>query len=126
MPELPEVETIVRELNVVVAGKIIKDIDFLLEKIARPNPVRVVELVRGALVEYVERIGKFIVFRLAEGPRMVVHLKMTGKFLLGKGTENNRPPKHVHAVLTMNNGTVFVVRGYPAVRLFDGIVVNRV
>ncbi|MFH1135891.1 MAG: bifunctional DNA-formamidopyrimidine glycosylase/DNA-(apurinic or apyrimidinic site) lyase [Pseudomonadota bacterium] len=106
MPELPEVETIVRELDAVAAGRKVDRLDLFTAKIARPNPDRLVGLVQGAVIEGVERRAKFIVFRLSGGARMVVHLKMTGKFLLGRPLDPGGPPKHVHVSLTLDDGQV--------------------
>ncbi len=76
MPELPEVETTVESLKKEVLKRTFVDV-WALE---RPHPV---EKVKGKKLTDVFRKGKFIIFLLNDNKAMVVHLRMTGHFLLG-------------------------------------------
>ncbi len=82
MPELPEVETVVRQLTPAVVGRILQHIEILDEKLF-PNPS---PILAGRTVEDVVRVGKTIVFvfseRKAEDRFLGVHLRMTGRLLL--------------------------------------------
>lgn len=83
MPELPEVETVVRELNRALPGRRIGEVEVL-----RANALGGCEagVFRDRLVgsEFgrVGRRGKFLIFRLAPRGFLVGHLRMTGKFIL--------------------------------------------
>ncbi len=88
MPELPEVETVVRTLRPHAAGRRVLSLDLrdsgCLEKTSLP-----LERARGAVISAVERRGKFIDMHLesADGPalRLVVHLRMTGRLTAWEG-----------------------------------------
>ncbi len=73
MPELPEVETIVRQLQAIV-GKKIKKIDLFDSKI--PFLSKLV----GAAIKSVTRKGKYILFSFSNSLFLKVHLRMTGSF----------------------------------------------
>ena len=87
MPELPEVQTIVNELNEKIKGKIIKDVWIGKEKIIKNFSV---EDLKEKKVLNIQRRAKNILFELSDEYVLLVHLKMTGHFLLGKWKiENN-------------------------------------
>jgi formamidopyrimidine-DNA glycosylase len=87
MPELPEVETIRRDLDARVSGRRITAVSLAPDS-GRPVPVlkgidetSFREGVVGARVESVERRGKYLVLRLDTSSMLVVHLRMTGVLL---------------------------------------------
>ncbi len=86
MPELPEVETIVRELRKEVRNRTFLDVwtdaKKLIKKPANFSLFR--KGIKGKTVENIERRGKNILFRLSGGKTLLVHQKMTGHFLIGK------------------------------------------
>lgn len=86
MPELPEVETIVRDLNKKILGRKVKDIWFDAPKLIKipKNPAAFKKEIIGRKIEKVERRGKNIIFRLSGGFVMLIHQKMTGHLLYGK------------------------------------------
>lgn len=80
MPELPEVETIVRRLDEVLPGRTVACADVARENIVRGPVDAFVAAVEGAAVQRVERRAKFIAIRL-DGDRVwVTHLRMSGKY----------------------------------------------
>jgi formamidopyrimidine-DNA glycosylase len=83
VPELPEVETIRRQLEPAVVGKRITAARVLDERWSRPeDPAAVEKAVTGRQIESVGRRGKYLLLGL-EGKRSVVmHLRMTGNLLL--------------------------------------------
>lgn len=88
MPELPEVETIVRGLNKEVCGKKIKNIwtDWPRHFSRHYGGFKSFRYqVQGANIKKVSRIGKNIIFELSNGRRVLLHLKMTGRLLLISG-----------------------------------------
>jgi formamidopyrimidine-DNA glycosylase len=83
MPELPEVETIRRQLAPAVVGRRIERAEVLDERWTRPDlPRSVEEALAGAPIEAVERRGKYLILRLEGERALVMHLRMTGNLLL--------------------------------------------
>jgi formamidopyrimidine-DNA glycosylase len=91
MPELPEVETIRRQLEPEVVGRTIVGVEVLDERWTRPEPPASVErAVEGRAIEAAERRGKYLILRLEGERALVMHLRMTGNLLLrgpGDGPE---------------------------------------
>ncbi|MBR4275168.1 MAG: DNA-formamidopyrimidine glycosylase, partial [Bacilli bacterium] len=84
MPELPEVETVVRILNGFVPNKTIKDIRIFHEKsVLTPASVFKAALI-GETFLPCTRIGKFIIFHLSNDKVVISHLRMEGKYFEGK------------------------------------------
>jgi formamidopyrimidine-DNA glycosylase len=81
MPELPEVETVRRQLHAGLAGKMIVSVTLLKSGREKPVGKRFVEAVVGKTIEGVERRAKLLVYRFTDGTAMTAHLKMTGKFV---------------------------------------------
>jgi formamidopyrimidine-DNA glycosylase len=84
MPELPEVETVARDLQRWVAGATITDVDVRWERtIAHPQPAErfAVEL-RGATIARVGRRAKSVLVHLGDGRVMTVALRMTGALIV--------------------------------------------
>src|SRR3954452_5583643 len=83
MPELPEVETIRRQLEPEVRGKAIAELEVLDPRWTRPlPPAEVAEPVRGRRIESLGGRGKYLLLRLEGGDTLVMHLRMTGNLLL--------------------------------------------
>ena len=80
MPELPEVETIVRELRCRVTGKTIARVRVLWERSVQGDAAEFRRQLTGKTIAAVSRRGKFIGFELHDGTFFTVHLRMTGKF----------------------------------------------
>lgn len=83
MPELPEVETVRRQLEPAVVGRRIVAARVLDERWSRPeDPASVEEAVTGREIESVGRRGKYLIVGLEGGRGLVMHLRMTGNLLL--------------------------------------------
>ncbi len=83
MPELPEVETIRRQLAPEVEGKGIVDVEVFDQRWTRPHPPSSVEeAVAGRTIKAVERRGKYLILRLDGDWALIMHLRMTGNLLL--------------------------------------------
>lgn len=81
MPELPEVETITRQLATVVTGRTIATFASDWVRLTEPEPVEVVAArLAGRTIEAVRRRGKLIVFALDGGDALLTSLRMTGSF----------------------------------------------
>ena len=110
MPELPEVETIVRGLRTVLPGRTIVSVrlgktDFI------EDPLALAEQLPGRRIEKVERMGKFISLELRAGPEaknperqidLVIHLGMTGWLGVRRPADPVAP--HTHAFFELENG----------------------
>ncbi len=85
MPELPEVETITRELSHILVGKkLIKFAVFDVKKIGKPRlPAGRQGFVLPLEIVSVRRRGKFIILSFENGLRCIIHLRMTGQMRLG-------------------------------------------
>jgi formamidopyrimidine-DNA glycosylase len=81
MPELPEVETIVRELRQQVAGKTIARVRVLWERSVHGQVKEFKNRLEGKTISAISRRGKFIGFQLQDQTFFTVHLRMTGKLV---------------------------------------------
>ncbi|MDO5330240.1 MAG: DNA-formamidopyrimidine glycosylase [Bacillota bacterium] len=80
MPELPEVETVRRILSEAVVGKKIRSLELLREKNVVTDPVIFKKNLPGKSIESIDRMGKFLLFRLSGELTMLSHLRMEGKW----------------------------------------------
>lgn len=99
MPELPEVETVRRSLQPSVAGRRFTAQAVLSAHVWSGPPVV------GRRVESLARKGKYLIFELDGERALVVHLRMTGRLLLGA-----EPDAHTHALLQFDDGTRLAFR----------------
>ncbi len=93
MPELPEVETVARDLQRWVAGAVIADAEVRWERTIRhPQPAeRFVAELRGACIQRVGRRAKSVLLHLADGRVITVALRMTGALIVApEGTPEDR------------------------------------
>jgi formamidopyrimidine-DNA glycosylase len=101
MPELPEVETIRRQLAPYVEGRTFERVKVLDPRWTRPDsPARVERELRGAAVERLERSGKYLVWRLSEDRHLLMHLRMTGNLLVDPTVE----PVHTRVRFQLDGG----------------------
>ncbi len=130
MPELPEVQTIASDLDEALAGRTIEAALVSFDKIVASDLPRFHELLTGAAIESVTRLGKWVRFCLkgAEGPvALLAHLKMTGQFHLGPWPENESDwPPHTRAAFRISgfppgNEALFYkdIRKFGRLRAFD-------
>ena len=115
MPELPEVETIARELRPTLVGRTIVDASFdWPNQIKHPAPADFVAALRGREIVSVDRRAKWIIASL--GPRgegdepavLAIQVKMTGQ--LDVVAPSKPRDKHVHVVLDLDDGTELRLR----------------
>ncbi len=107
MPELPEVETLVRDLRRAgLAGRRIRAVRLRCPWLIRGcSPGAFASRLKNRIIRGISRRGKFIVFRLSGGAALLVHLRMTGQF------RRKRPAapweRHEHIGLLMDNNREF-------------------
>jgi formamidopyrimidine-DNA glycosylase len=99
MPELPEVETVVRSLAPYLPGQTIVSAEFHSRFVTPGNRAALARAVSGREIRAVRRHGKFIVIELDRGV-LVIHLGMTGKLLV-----DGPLTRHSYAVFHLDRGT---------------------
>ena len=109
MPELPEVEHVVRALRRAVLGRQIVASEIRLPKLTLPTSPSVFNRkLKGSRISGLDRRGKFILIELDSGKVLVVHLRMTGKFVVL--TPDDSLPPHAHAVFYLDDERRLVFR----------------
>ena len=114
MPELPEVETVVRELQKSLIGNSFRQIITLRDNIREPIPD--LSGFEGKKIGAVMRRAKYILIRIQDSgvrsrgektlnPDLIIHLGMSGKIMVGRPQERK---KHDHVVFELSNGDEMV------------------
>ena len=103
MPELPEVETVMRGLQQRLEGRVIVRAQAHRPDLRWPLPQGLEKRLTGARVTSFRRRGKYILMRLAGGDSVLLHLGMSGRMVLGP-QRPNQPTPHEHLVLETNDG----------------------
>ncbi|HZH42224.1 MAG TPA: bifunctional DNA-formamidopyrimidine glycosylase/DNA-(apurinic or apyrimidinic site) lyase [Gemmatimonadales bacterium] len=123
MPELPEVETIVRDLRPRMVGKRITAATLsktdVLRKVSKPALLR---FLRGSRITAITRRAKHAVFHFAGGRRMVIRLGMTGALVVYKRPLTPDEAKYSVLVLELTPRSRFVyrdIRRFGAIYLLD-------
>lgn len=104
MPELPEVETIMRGLALRLAGRRIVRAWVNRADLRWPLPAGLAERLSGAWVSGFRRRGKYILMRLAGGESLLLHLGMSGRIILSPPGAVVIPTPHEHLVLETEEG----------------------
>jgi formamidopyrimidine-DNA glycosylase len=103
VPELPEVQTMVDDLNEAgLPGAVItKALVFWPRTIAHRTPHDFRQQIQGRKIIRLYRRAKFMIFVLDGGLSLIVHLRMTGRFMFRTGEDD--PGRHVHVVLCLDD-----------------------
>jgi formamidopyrimidine-DNA glycosylase len=103
VPELPEVETIRRQLEPELVGRRITSVEILDDRLTRPvSPREVERACAGRTIEAVERRGKYLLLRLDADRSLVMHLRMTGNIVFGEPRDDVR---YLRAVIHLEGGS---------------------
>jgi formamidopyrimidine-DNA glycosylase len=104
MPELPEVETVRRNLDRLIVGATITDVVFgdFTGSIANPAPDIFADALQGQRIVGTGRRGKYLLLRLDSGDVIAVHLRMTGD--LHYVPEGEPWGKHLHLAMLLDDG----------------------
>lgn len=107
MPELPEVELVAKSLNKLVSKKTVIAAELHRKKLAPDSsPQEFANFLKDTTINYVHRRGKHILIDLNNQRTLLVHLRMTGRFML-LPLERDLP-KHSHAVFYFSDETRLV------------------
>lgn len=102
MPELPEVELVAQSLNKLVSERKIVVAELLRERLVPgTSPAEFAEKLNGAAINFVHRRGKHILFDLDNNKTLIVHLRMSGRFMLLP--VERELPKFTHAIFYLDD-----------------------
>ncbi len=120
MPELPEVETVVRSIAPHITGQIIRGASLLSVRVTRGDHSETASQLANSRILAVRRRGKQILIDLDRG-LLYIHLGMTGKLLW-----NGTPSKYTRAVLELENGLLIFddIRMFGRVEFFSTVPQN--
>lgn len=102
MPELPEVETIARELNARVRNRIIAAVHVFWTRTLQNPPDEFIRLLAGEKILKVSRRGKYIIMQCSGPVLFTIHLRMTGRIIF-RLAENER--KHLRVEIDFTDGS---------------------
>lgn len=120
MPELPEVETVMRGLTPAMVGHQIIRVELRRKDLRFPFPPQFQERLEGAHIDALTRRAKYILAHLDTGETLILHLGMTGRFTVAKangvianlgefyfetGSEGDARGPHDHVVIDLDDGT---------------------
>lgn len=103
MPELPEVETITKQLNSSISGKKIERAEIFVPKIVRIPKKGFDEIVSGTKIKKIFRRAKLLIFELDNGWSLLIHLKLTGQLIF-----NGEKNKHTAVIFYFSDGSKLV------------------
>jgi formamidopyrimidine-DNA glycosylase len=100
MPELPEIETIRRQLAPALEGRRLKRMEVLDPRWCEPAPPSALEdAVRGRTIELLGRRGKYLIVSLEDDVHLAMHLRMTGNLLLADASDPD--PKYLRVRIVL-------------------------
>jgi len=102
VPELPEVQTIVSDLDELISNQIIEKAEIYWPKsVAHPSNNLFMEKIKKLKIHEVSRIGKYILMKLSGNCYLIIHLRMTGQFLIRK--KHDPIEKYLKIRIFLNN-----------------------
>lgn len=104
MPELPEVETVMRGLAARLDGRVLAEVEVRRPDLRWPLPERMAERLTGRRILGLRRRAKYILVDLDDGTSWMIHLGMSGRMLISDGS---KPPleAHDHVIFRTDDGT---------------------
>lgn len=103
MPELPEVETYVRDLAPLLQGRTVTGATIFWPRIiAEPNVDQFIHAIIGQRFATFDRRGKYMLLGMESGDTLLIHLRMTGRVIVY--AQPVTPDKHSHVVLDLADG----------------------
>lgn len=106
MPELPEIQTIVNQLQRKIVGKKIKAIEIKLLKIIKGSTLKnFMKIVQRSKIESISRRAKILIINLSNNYSLLIHLKLSGQIIYQSKTFNLKVQKHTHIIYCFNDGS---------------------
>ena len=107
MPELPEVETIKRELEKAIINKKIVDVIVNNPKVIRePKKDKFIKALKNVKIKKIIRKGKLLIIELSSGKFLTIHLKMTGQLIYPSTTLGTSPQKATRVSFKFSDGKI--------------------
>lgn len=103
VPELPEVETVMRGMRARLEGRVVVRAEVRRPDLRWALPERLAERLTGARVAGFRRRAKYILMRLEGGESVLLHLGMSGRITIRRRGTND-PERHAHVVLETDDG----------------------
>ena len=109
MPELPEVETVLRGISPILEGNQIDYAQVNRPDLRRPFPNDLAKRLKNRKINFLHRRSKYILIDLSEGETLIMHLGMSGRIMISQkvaGTfhhNTNHSQKHDHFVLHLKD-----------------------
>lgn len=127
MPELPEVETVVRGLREKVVGRIIRKVNIYYENIIEyPDICSFQEKIKNQKINEINRYGKWIIFVL-DNYYLLSHLRMEGKYFLKPKGATLEKHEHVSFVLDNDMELRYMdVRKFGKMQLIEKENINKI
>ena len=120
MPELPEVETVVRGLRSLITGQTIQRAEVYREKtVPASTPEAFAAAIQGHTIKSVTRRAKYLLFQLEPESVLLGHLRMTGKFVVADPP--SEPAPHDRAWFWLGSGQILIftdMRNFGTLELF--------
>ncbi len=105
MPEMPEVRTMIKGLNLVSKNKTIKEVEFAVPKLLKEvSAEEFSKEVIGKTIKEFKNLGKWIIFELSDEKIILSHLRMTGTYYFYKEKPEENP-KHVGVIFRFNDNS---------------------
>lgn len=108
MPELPEVETVMRGLEPVLLKAVITHVNQRRKDLRIPFPKNMKKRLEGRKITMLQRRAKYIQVLLDDCNVLVIHLGMSGRVSIIEAKEKYKPEKHDHLILTLKSGVKIV------------------
>jgi formamidopyrimidine-DNA glycosylase len=110
MPEMPEVETLARQLRKKIIGQTVTEIHLSGLPLRRPIADTFAATLEGRTIKKIVRCGKYLVLALDPKAFWVIHLGMSGRIL--HHAQKGDVSKHTHAVVCFGDGTELEYRDH--------------
>ncbi len=102
MPELPEIETILRGLGPLIVGRRVLSVKVRERRLREPIVPRTLARLRGSTVTGIRRRSKYLLLDTSSGLTLLIHLGMTGQLWVADPGRPSR--RHEHVVFTLDDG----------------------
>ena len=112
MPELPEVETVKKQLWSEISQKTIKKITLNRSNLRFPIPDHFISILQDTNIENISRHGKYIIIECGNHYDIIIHLGMTGRFVIDQNEnyddqfyfKHDIKADHEHIIFDLSDG----------------------
>ena len=105
MPEMPEVETLVRKLRRTLVGKRVEDVRLSGLPLRKPIDGAFVSKLQGRTIRKIVRRGKYLIAEMDPKAYWVIHLGMSGRVLYHDHAQEYAAAEHTHAIVRFGDSS---------------------